>query len=157
MARRQRGAALGYPWVVGVVSAEAGGVSEALKASFDVVFIPLKGNRMDLKPGPEGKPANSSHTLSQLGAPQQLEAQVQHLERQAVAASIVVLPDVTATSECRQQTMDRGRWHAERAYELAERKSAVAAAQGLANVQRFFERRLSFHNVESDSTSRVAP
>ena len=75
-----------------------------------------------------------------LRSTERLEAQVEHLERQAIALRLVVLPDVAAPLEQRQQAMDGRRRLAQARAKLRQAHPARTAAQDFADLERLVDR-----------------
>ena len=103
----------------------------------DVGHFPVGGRRQERAPaGPQHDLAHRRIGVQpQLGPAEQAHAQVEHLERQAVAAGVVVLLHVAAALQDGEQAVDRRGGLAELTPELADRQAARGPAQRLADLE----------------------
>ncbi len=76
----------------------------------------------------------------QLGATEQPEAQIEHLQREAVSRRLFVLPHETTALQDRKKTVDRRHRQPQQTTEFCDAQTPLRAGERLAHVERFLER-----------------
>ena len=108
------------------------------------VTSPAAGHRDEgAQPGPQH--VFTQHRIRvqpQFGSAEEAEAQVQHLQRQAVAQRVFVLAHEAAALEDGEQPMHRRRGLAQHPRQVGHAQTALRGRERLADVERLFQRRV---------------